>query len=203
LLQIAWLALASLLYFAFIVWWDATGSQWFALLDIFIIAIAAVIWGAQVRQNRSLVVPIAAAAAIVATANFAGAIWPRHTLPNPRMQTAECFTESTDAADTYIPTDWAWFGYATYFYGYQGRQLTLLRGEAYRDRNLEYIRETVAETQLRGGEIYVVDLGSYSAEEVDRTRSDLGLYLRDLSVCEHRPAFTCGGLQFMMILHCE
>lgn len=100
----------------------------------------------------------------------------------------------------YIPTFLDWFGYATYFYDFQGEALTLYRGENNRGENLSLIEDALSRAVDNGGRVLAVNINSHSPDKVEWIRSQLGLYLEDIDEFEGYPEFDSGNLQFMSIM---
>lgn len=190
---------AYLSYLPFIIWWDPYEPKWFVIPNIFLILGLSTIWNNTRHVNRNPVF-VAAVVTLVAVANFTSTIYTRHLQPNPHLQTAKCFVESTSKLDLFIPTDWDWFDYAIYFYDYEGELLRLIRSESERWRNLELIEKNILRTQLRGGSVYVIENDYYSSEKQQWLKTELGFDLEIFEQFKQEPAFVCNGIQFMRVV---
>ncbi len=195
--EIIWLILAYMSFLPFIIWWEPYETRWFIIPNIFLITAMSKIWSRE-RKLRSLVV-MGGCITIIGVANFTSTIWPYHSSPNPWMQLAQCFARQTTKADTFIPTDWNWFSYAVYFFDYQGQVLDLKRGDQYRAQNIESIEKELASKRRGEGNVYIIDVNSYSRQTLEYFTEQVGMSLEILNQFEQSPSFICGELQFMRI----
>ncbi len=197
--EIAWLLLGYMLFWPFIVWWDPYEPKWFVIPNLFLVAAITKIWYNRLNFNRLWV--FGTCITIIGLANFNSTIWPYHVSQNPYMQVAQCFTKQTTKSDTFIPTDWNWFDYATYQFGYQGEVLKLKRDPKYQKQNFESIMKEVVKKRQQGGNVYVTDLNSYSADTLEYFSKQVGIPMEVLTQFQQKPAFTCNNWQFMKIVY--
>lgn len=200
--NLALLGLAYCVYIPFIIWWDPYEPKWFVIPNLFFIAILAQVWNI-LFDNRRCYVIVGACVAIIAVANFAYTIWPRHSRPNPNIQLAQCFAANATAKDTVIVTDWGWFGYASYFFGYRGDCLSLMGDATEKPRKVQLIKESIAEANKHDGHVYMRDLNTYSPDKLAFVESLTGFTPADFDAFEQHYAFSCYDARFLEIVQAK
>jgi hypothetical protein len=190
-----WLLSAYALFGLFAFWWDPYEPKWFVVPNVFLAAVLAI--ACAEGRGRHWGLPILVACLVViAAGNFSAQIWPRHSQPNPGMQTAECIASHTGGNDLVLAADWTWDGYTQYFYSRHTLNLISLFGATSKGDGLRALAEYAELTQQRQGSVYVVDLDSYDSGYLTWFASQTSLVPRDLDQFASTPAFACGEVHF-------
>jgi len=197
--NLVWLGLAYCAYIPFVIWWDPYEPKWFVIPNLFFVAMLAQLWGILFNRRRRYVI-IGAFIVIIATANFAYTIWPRHSRPNPNIRLAQCFVANATERDTVVVTDWDWFAYAGYFFGYRGSHLSLVGDAMDKSRKVKLISDSVANANKQGGHVYIQDLSKYSPAEKAFIESLTRFIPADFDIFERRHAFSCYDSSFLEIV---
>jgi len=197
--EMVWLILGYVSFLPFIIWFDPFQTNWFIIPNVFLIMTIAKIWNAKIVIHPNLIYLLGGCITIIALANFTSTIWPYHSVQNPQIKLASCFTEKTTEFDTFIPTDWIWFGYAVYFFDYEGEVLRLMRGEQYWQENVELIEYELMKREQQRGSVYAVDINSYSQDGLDYFENRVGMPISILNQFKQIPAFVCDDLPFVEI----
>ncbi len=188
------------LFLPFIVWWDPFEPKWFVVANAFIIASLAAIWAGDLRHNRARFPVAIALVALIAFANLTYTVLPRHTQPNLNIELARCLAESTSDKDYFVPTDWNWFGYASYLFNYRGQIVHLMYGEGSRDSNQASLNAALTIAREMGGHVYIIDPGSYTKDFVQWSEADLALQLPGLNAYLKTPGLRCNNVEFVTLV---
>jgi hypothetical protein len=186
---VGWMLTTSACYFPFIVWWEPFAPKWFIVPNVFLFGALAVLWRDASRRWRRM---LWGSVAVVAAANFAVAIWPRHTTPSPMQNRARCIAGQVQAGDVFVVSDWDWLGYATYFYDFSPSIIWLIDRRG-REVKLAEIARQFEAVRGRGGRLYMLDLREYSGAQADWLLEQTQLSIDDFRHFSVRPAFECGG----------
>ncbi len=186
-------------YIPFIIWWDPFEPKWFVIPNLFMIAILAQLWNVLFHTYWRYAVVVACIASIAA-ANFAYTIWPRHAHPNPNIQLAQCFAANVTKSDIIVITDWNWFGYMDYFFGYKGNNLSLIGDKVDKASKIRLMKESIARANERNSHVYMRDLNTYTTEELAFVQALTGFTPADFNALEQRYAFSCNNLAFLEIM---
>lgn len=196
--NLVWLGLAYIVYIPFIIWWDPYEPKWFVIPNLFFVAMLAQVWNILFNNQRRYVI-VGGFIVIIAAANFEYTIWPRHSRPNSNIQLAQCFVAHSTEKDVIVITDWNWFGYADYFFGYRGNRLSLIGDAADKPRKVQLIKDSIAEANRQGGHVYMRDLNTYSPGELAFVESLTGFTPADFSAFEQHQAFSCDDSKFVTL----
>ena len=195
--QVLWLLACYALYWPFIIWWDPYETKWFVVPNLFLTAAIAKLWSLVPSARQGL---LWACVAVIASANFLTVIWPRHAVPNPDIEIAACLAARLHSSDLLIALSWNQYDYAAYFDSSDIQAISVIRtGSTLNDR-LELIERTVSETHQQGSHVYMKAADDHSPLESETLRFVAGLAPQDFSRLAQRPAFTCGGKQFVEVL---
>jgi hypothetical protein len=143
---------------------------------------------------------VGAMTTVIAAANLVYTIWPRHSTPNSSLVLAQCFAEHATTQDMVVVTNWNWYGYATYFFNYQGEQLSLIGTAADKPRKIQAVSQGLDQMRQSGGHVYIQDMAAYSPGELAFVESLTAFTPSDLGAFERRPAFGCGEAKFDLIV---
>jgi hypothetical protein len=188
LFAVGWMLAAFALYLPFIVWWDPFEPKWFMVPNMFLAGALAALWRCMRRREAIL---LWACVAVVAAANFSNTVWPDHTRPNPNLTLAQCVARQLRPADLFVVSDWGWFGYAEYFERQPAPSLSVIDRRG-RDTKVADITRRIADTKRRGGRVFMIDVGGYSAERREWLREQTELTVADFARFAPQPAFSCG-----------
>jgi hypothetical protein len=197
--NLIWLGLTYCAYIPFIIWWEPYTPKWFVIPNLFFIGLLAQVWSRGFKSKINYAVS-GGLVMIIALANFSYTIWPRHSLPNPKLQLAQCFTEHATNKDTIIATDWSWIGYTGYFFDYAGAQIFLVGNVADKPRKVQLITESLVEANKKGGHVYLQDLSGYSPDELKIIEILTGFTPADFGLYEQRYAFSCYDSKFIELV---
>lgn len=165
---------------------------------MFLIAAAGLIWQSSHSVRRRIVITVCVL--IIGCANLVSTIWPRHSRVNPRITTAKCFVDHTTVVDLFVITDWSWFDYSRYFFGYKGGFLSLV-GKPIGESELAHLIDgSVKEVHDKGGHVYMADLSTYTAEQWKLTETLTGISRGIFERMDKQPAFECEGLRFVELM---
>jgi hypothetical protein len=137
---------------------------------------------------------------VIAAANLVYTVWPRHSTPNNSLALAQCFAQHATTKDMVVVTNWNWYGYATYFFGYQGDYVSLIGTAADKPRKIKAVSQGLDQTSQSGGRVYIQDMAAYSPSELAFVESLTAFTPTDLGAFEQRPAFGCGMAAFDQIV---
>ncbi len=190
-----WLLAAYALYVLFALWWDPHEPKWFVVPNVFLAAILATVFACSGKERHGYPIYVACLV-VIAAGNFSAQIWPRHAQPNLNLQTAQCVASHSASNDLIIMADWTWEGYEQYFYSRNTLNLIGLFGTMSKSDGLLFLTQNITSTQQRQGNVYAVDLSSYSPGYLSWFFSQTSLSPRDFDQFASTPAFSCGDVQF-------
>lgn len=191
-MELAWLAAGVGAYLPFIVWWDPFSPKWFVIVNLFVVAAAAIIWSGAGPTLRAL---LGLAIGTIAVANFAATIRPAHSGPSPHDALARCVGAQVERNDLVLVTDWGWFDYARYWYEIDYQVLYLVDARPPAEK-LALITERLARVRENGARGYVMEVDRALPERVAWMQELTQLRSEDLDRFAPRHAFTCAGVSF-------
>ncbi len=190
-----WLAVGYLSYLPFLIWWDPAESKWFAVPNLFVAAILAVLWH-KIRWTLLEYMIAVIGILTIALSNLSTTIWPRRFTESPAIQLAQCVAGHMEEDDLFISNDWGWDGYLTYLY--DRKAFNMIAESIYlkeKDIFFTALDASVARVQENGGSVYMPDLESYSSDFLAWLQSQTQLERYELERFSAKPAFVCGGME--------
>ena len=189
--KVAWLLVLYLLYVPFFLWWDATEPRWFNISNIFLAGIVGIIasrWSTW--PHFKVVLP--AAFLIVGGLNFVTSAWPRRFAPSTPLRMAACVADQMHENDLFLATEWNWAGYLEHLHE---RDVLSFLGEVARtgDKTAasKSIAEAARERQRQGGNVYMIDVRTFSPEYMTWLNGQTGLTVEELLTFKGGKAFEC------------
>jgi hypothetical protein len=196
------LGLIMLGYWIFVpfnTWWDPFEPKWFVVPNIALWAALAIAWDLVVpRLTRITLLPVIVV--VIASANLVATIWPRHAQPDANLQTATCIATSMQQQDLFVSTDIRW-GNDVGFFGNRAT-FDLVANVAYLKNKplaLQNLCQEITKVSQAGGSTYVLDLNTYSQDEVNWLKMETNLSDAEIGQFSGAPAFTCAAQRFVRI----
>ena len=159
------------IFLPFIIWWDPYEPKWFLVPNIFLAGFLASSLAPWLGHKYMRVVVLGSVLAIAAT-NFITTIRPRHTKLGPDREMARCVADKMNSNDLFVSAEWGWSEYLGYLHGRQSVNLI--------NDGISNVKERIRAVRDGGGNIFMLDPGTYSQEHMEWLRNQTGLRRDDL-----------------------
>lgn len=194
--KLIWLLSAYLIIFAFLVWWEPVDLKNFVVPNIFLCAIAALVFSSWKPLPFTKVL-VFTAIAFLAYVTLRGSIWPRHIYGGVDLQKAQCLHGKVSSRDALILGDWNVTPYLHYFFGMRPLEIVAL-GAYFHDHEklIDHLYRESENAQRAGGKIFIVDPSSYGPDHLSWLAEQTTFTLSDFDRFPGQIVFQCENLKF-------
>lgn len=194
--KVIWLLSGYVIIFVFLVWWEPADLKNFVVPNIFLCAVASVVFSSW-KPLPFVKMFVCIAIVVMAFVTFATSIWFRHIDRGMGMRKAECLHRNLSTRDAVILGDWNVTQYLHYFFGM--RPLEIVASSAYfhdHQKMITYLYQESENVHRAGGKIFIVDPNSYGPEYLQWLAEQTAFTLSDFDRFPGKFAFKCEDLKF-------
>lgn len=195
--KVIWLLSGYVIIFVFLVWWEPADLKNFVVPNIFLCAVASVVFSSW-KPLPFVKMFVSIAIVVMAIVTFKTSIWPRHIDSGINMRKADCVQRNVTTKDKVMSSDWSFTGELLYFY--KLRTIEIISLSAYFHGNhqklMNHIYTEVEKTRREGGKVFIVEPNSYSPDHIRWLAEQTTFTLTDFNRFPGKPAFQCEGLKY-------
>jgi hypothetical protein len=170
------------IFLPFIVWWDPYEPKWFLVPNILLAVFLSLSLEPWLRPKYLRLIVVGSVLTIAAT-NFVTTIRPRHAQLGHDREMAQCVAGKMNNDDIFVSAEWGWSEYLGYLHN--RRSVSLIND------GVSSVNETIRTVRDHGGNVYMLNPGTYSQEHIDWLKDQVGLTREDLVNFAGAPAFSC------------
>jgi hypothetical protein len=195
--KVIWLLSAYLIIFAFLVWWEPLDLKNFVVPNIFLCAVAAIVFSSW-KPIPFTKVLVFTAVVVMAFVSFKTSILRRHTdRGGIDMRKAECVHSNVTSKDVVILADWSCTPNLHYFYQMRPPEIIALSAKFHdHEKMIDHLYEQSENARRAGGKTFIVDPNSYKPDYLKWLAEQTTFTFSDFDRFRGKFAFQCEDLKF-------